>query len=228
MRRFHNRRQAGQMLARELAGYTDRDDVIVLGLPRGGVPVAYEVATALNAPLEVFVVRKLGAPQHEELAIGALASGGIRVIDPRMVAYLGISETQMASIVERESRELARREQLYRGARPFPDLRGKTVIIVDDGLATGASMRVAVEAVRAKQPSYVIAAAPAASDSACWMLRKAADGCECVAVPEPFYGVGMWYEDFSQTTDHEVIALLESAARREIPATRPALAHSGR
>lgn len=225
---FHNRREAGKMLARELVEYTDRDDVLVLGLPRGGVPVAYEVATALNAPLDVFVVRKLGAPQHEEFAIGALASGGIRVLDPRMVAYLGISERQIASIIEWETRELARREQLYRGTRPFPDLTGKTVIIVDDGLATGASMRVAVEALRAKHPECVIAAAPVASGSACSMLREAADGCECVATPEPFYGVGMWYEDFSQTTDREVIALLESAGRREIPATRPALAHSGR
>lgn len=216
------------MLARELVDYTDRDDVIVLGLPRGGVPVAYEVATALNAPLDVFVVRKLGAPQHEEFAIGALASGGIRVVDPRMVSRLGISESEMAIILEWETRELARREKLYRGTRPFPDLTGKTVIIVDDGLATGASMRVAVEALRAKHPAYVIAAAPVASGSACWMLRDAADGCECVATPEPFYGVGMWYEDFSQTSDGEVIALLESAARREIPATRPAFALSGR
>lgn len=228
MLRFLDRQHAGQMLARELVDYANRDDVIVLGLPRGGVPVADEVAAALGAPLDVFVVRKLGAPQHEELAIGALASDGIRVIDRRMVGHLGISESQIESIVERESRELVRREQLYRGNRPFPDLTGKVVIIVDDGLATGASMRVAVEALRAKHPVRVIAAAPVASRSACATLRKAADACVCAASPEPFFGVGMWYVDFSQTTDREVIALLESAARREKSAEHPAFAHNGR
>jgi len=208
---FRNRQHAGQLLARELVVYQHRDDVIVLGLPRGGVPVAYEVALALDVPLEVFVVRKLGAPEHEEFAIGAIASGGICIVDRRAVAELGISEGEIGGIVERETRELARRETLYRGTHPFPDLTGKIVILVDDGLATGASMRVAVEAIQAKNPARVIAASPVASRSACSMLRKAADACVCVADPEPFYGVGMWYEEFSQTTDDEVIALLESA-----------------
>jgi putative phosphoribosyl transferase len=228
MMRLQNRQHAGQLLAQELVDYTNRDDVIVLGLPRGGVPVAYEVAMALDAPLDVFVVRKLGAPQHEELAIGALASDGISVIDRQMVAHLGISESQIASIVERETHELVRREHLYRGSRTFPDLTGKVVIIVDDGLATGASMRVAVEALRAKHPARVIAAAPVASGQACATLRRAADDCVCAANPEPFFGVGMWYVDFSQTTDREVIALLENAARREIPVHQPAFAHHGR
>jgi predicted phosphoribosyltransferase len=224
LRLFRDRHHAGQSLARELVEYADRDDVVVLGLPRGGVPVAYEVAAALNVPLEPFVVRKIGAPQHEEFAIGAIASGGISIIDRRAVAELGISEGEIGGIVERESRELARRERLYRGTRPFPDLTGKTVILVDDGLATGASMRVAVEAIQAKNPARVVAAAPVASRSACSMLRKAADACVCVADPEPFYGVGMWYEDFSQTTDDEVIALLESAEQESL--SRPDAARS--
>lgn len=213
---FRDRQHAGQLLARELAVYAHRDDVVVLGLPRGGVPVAYEVAAALDVPLEVFVVRKIGAPQHEEFAIGAIASGGISIIDRRAVAELGISEGEIANVLERETRELVRRETLYRRTHQFPDLTGKTVIAVDDGLATGASMRVAVQALQAKNPARVIAASPAASRSACSMLRKAADECVCVADPEPFYGVGIWYEDFSQTTDREVIALLKRAARREI------------
>ena len=219
MKKFQDRHHAGVILARELADYAGRSDVIVLGLPRGGVPVAYEVATALAAPLDVLMVRKLGAPQNEELAIGALASDGMYVIDRRMVADLGISERQIASIIERETLELKRRDQLYRGTRPFPDLTGRVVIVVDDGLATGSTMRAAVEALRARHPARVIAAAPVASASACATLRQAADGCVCATSPEPFYGVGMWYEDFSQTTDHEVIVLLDRSARRDATVT---------
>ena len=219
MRRFRDRRSAGAILAQELAGYSHRSDVVVLGLPRGGVPVADEVATAIGAPLDVFVVRKLGAPYHEEFAIGALASDDICVLDRRAIAEMGINKTQLADVIAREGREIERRDLLYRGARPFADLAGRVVILVDDGLATGSTMRVAVEAVRAKQPARVIAAAPVASREACEMLRHSADACVCVMSPDPLYGVGMWYDDFSQTSDAEVIETLERAARRGTSAT---------
>lgn len=219
MRLFKNRHHAGRILARKLPDYAGGGDVIVLGLPRGGVPVAYEVATELQVPLDVFVVRKLGAPYQQEFAIGAIASGGICVLDREAIAQLGVTETQIASIIRREALELERRDKLYRAYRPFPDLTGQVVVIVDDGLATGASMRVAVEAVRARHPARVIAAAPVASGLACEVIREVADDCVCAASPEPFYGVGRWYDDFSQTTDHEVITLLDSVSRRKTLAT---------
>jgi predicted phosphoribosyltransferase len=219
MRRFRDRRSAGKALAQALAGYAHRSDVIVLGLPRGGVPVADEVAAAIEAPLDVFIVRKLGAPYQEELAIGALASDDIHVLDHRTIAELGITQAQVADIIERQSREIERRERLYRGTRPFPDLAGKVVILVDDGLATGATMRVAVEALKARLPAAVIAAAPVASRDACEILRQSADRCVCVTSPDPLYGVGMWYDDFVQTSDDEVIRTLAGAARRYAGAT---------
>jgi predicted phosphoribosyltransferase len=211
MKRFLDRRQAGRLLARELAGYAGRREVIVLALPRGGVPVGYEVATALGAPLDVFTVRKLGAPWNEEYAIGALASGGIRLVDRAATAALGVTANDLERLTARETVELERRERVYRGNRPFPDLEGRIVILVDDGLATGATMRAAIEAVDQRKPARVIAAAPVASREACSLIRETGARCECVATPEPFLGVGMWYEDFSQTTDAEVIALLERA-----------------
>lgn len=215
MRTFRNRRSAGSILAQDLAEYSFRSDVVVLGLPRGGVPVADEVAAAIGAPLDVFVVRKLGAPHHEEFAIGALASDDVCVLDQRAIAELGITKAQLEDVIEREGREIERRDVLYRGSRPFPELAGHVVILVDDGLATGSTMRAAVEALRSKRPAKVIAAAPVASRDACEMLRKSADACVCVMSPDPFYGVGMWYDDFSQTSDAEVIETLERAARRQ-------------
>lgn len=223
MKQFKDRRQAGAILGRALAEYAGRTDVVVLALPRGGVPVAYEIAAVLGVPLDVFLVRKLGAPWNEEFAIGALASDGISVIDRQMVAQLGISQSEIASIMERETLELERRDKLYRGDRPWPDVTGKVVILVDDGLATGATMRAGVEALRARHPAQIIATAPVASRQACEMLQKAADKCICLASPEPFFGVGRWYEDFSQTTDREVLRLLESADRWHLEETVPGM-----
>ena len=205
---FKDRREAGRILAERLRGHVPRSNVVVLALPRGGVPVAYEVAAALHAPLDVFVVRKLGAPGNEEYAIGAIASGDIGIVDAGAVAMLGLSQHDIDRIVEVERRELGRREQLYRRGRPFPDLVGKTVVLVDDGLATGATMRAAIEAIRSRGPGAVIAAVPVGSRDACAIVAAAADECVCVITPAPFHGVGMWYTDFSQTTDEEVLELL--------------------
>ncbi len=212
MKLFGDRRQAGRVLAQHLVEYRGRPDVIVLGLPRGGVPVAFEVATAIHAPLDVFMVRKIGAPWNEEFALGAIASGGLVYLDRDTVTRIGVEQAEIERIVEMESRELARREQLYRRARPFPDLTGLTVILVDDGLATGSSMLAAVHAVRTRTPREVVAATPVASTQACEMLWQVADRCICAATPEPFYGVGMWYDDFSETSDGEVVELLRRAS----------------
>lgn len=211
--KFSNRIEAGRFLASKLGGvYANRSDVIILALPRGGVPVAFEVARALRAPLDVFIVRKLGVPGQEEFGFGAIASGGVSVVNESLVRALRLSESLIERIAEREQRELERRERLYRGERPAHDLKGKTVIIVDDGLATGASMRAAIEAVKKQLPKKVIVAVPVASRQTCEELKHAADvWCVCAKTPEPFYGVGMWYEDFSQTTDEEVVNLLSQA-----------------
>ena len=216
-RGFRDRRDAGRRLAAELHSYAGRGDVVVLALPRGGVPVAYEVARALGAPLDVFVVRKLGVPGHEEFAMGAIASGGTRVLDDHTIRSLGIPREDVERVTREERRELQRRETLYRGSRPLPDLTGKTVIVVDDGLATGATMRAAVAALRQHAPSAVIAAAPVAAPATCAAVRWTANDCVCVLKPDPFYGVGLWYEDFEQTTDAEVQRLLDAArAPRDI------------
>lgn len=206
---FRDRRDAGRQLASRLVAFAHRDDTLVLGLPRGGVVVAGEVAQMLDAPLDVLVVRKLGAPHNEEFAIGAIASGGVVVVDTQAVRGLQVPPWELESLIARERRELQRRELLYRGARPFPSLTDRVVILVDDGLATGATMRAAVDAIRERRPARVIAAAPVGAHEACEMMALVADACVCVATPEPFAGVGVWYEDFSQTTDEEVIALLE-------------------
>jgi predicted phosphoribosyltransferase len=207
--RFRNRMDAGRQLAEQLSAYQERSDVVVLGLPRGGVPVAYEVARALRVPLDVFVVRKLGMPGHEEFAIGAIASGGVRVIDRDIVAAYDVTEEQLADVTSRELRELRRREQRYRGTRPLMPLRGKTVILVDDGLATGATMRAAVQALHKESPARLVVAVPVAAMDTCELLRSMADEVICLVTPEPFYAVGLWYHDFSQTTDTEVHDLLQ-------------------
>jgi putative phosphoribosyl transferase len=209
---FTNRTEAGRELAATLDAFRGRQDVIVLGLPRGGVPVAYEVAEALRAPLNVFTVRKLGAPANEEFAIGAIATGGVLAIDRDAMRVLGVSDAALGALIDRERRELVRRERLYRGDRAMPSLAGKTVIVVDDGLATGATMQVAIAALRTLKPRRIIAAAPVGSMEACAALRHVADACVCSREPEPFRGVGAWYEDFSQTSDAEVLDLLRRAA----------------
>lgn len=210
--RFYDRRQAGVLLAERLRGYEGRKDVAVLALPRGGVPVAYEVARALKLPLDVFTVRKLGAPGHEEFAIGSIASGGVIFIDEDIVKALGISKTALYEVVEREKLELARRELLYRGKRPQLDLHGKTVILVDDGLATGATMRAAITAVRKMGAGPTVVAVPVCAPSTCEELEREMEvWCVCVRAPEPFYAVGLWYKDFNQTTDEDVQYLLTRA-----------------
>jgi predicted phosphoribosyltransferase len=206
--RFRNRADAGRQLADKLAAYADRPDVLVLALPRGGVPVGYEVARALGAPLDVFLVRKLGVPGYEELAMGAVATGDVRVLNDEIVRGLGISGHQIDAVVERELPELGRRERLYRGGRPPPDVVGRTVILVDDGLATGATMRAAVEALRQQQPARIVVAVPTASPDTCEALKAEADDVVCAMTPEPFFAVGHWYDDFTQTTDEEVRELL--------------------
>jgi len=204
LQRFRNRTDAGRQLAEKLGAYANRSDVLVLGLPRGGVPVGFEVARALGAPLEVFLVRKLGVPGYEELAMGAVASGGGRVLNDEIVHGLGISEHEIDAAVARELPELARREQLFRGDRPPPDIEGRTVILVDDGLATGATMRAAVAALRRQRPAGIVVAVPTASPDTCEALKAEADDVICAMTPDPFFAVGHWYDDFTQTTDEEV------------------------
>ena len=209
---FKNRSEAGKELAKHLMDYTNRPDVLVLGLPRGGVPVAFEVAKALNAPLDVFLVRKLGVPGHEELALGAIASGGVRVLNHDLLRELSISENALDSLTSREQEELHRREQAFRGDRPMPDVSGRTVILVDDGLATGASMYAAVVALREHHPDKIIVAVPTASPETYAAFEGQVDSVICAHTPSPFLGVGMWYDDFSQTSDEEVRRLLQMAA----------------
>jgi predicted phosphoribosyltransferase len=210
--RFQDRQEAGRMLAEALRSYAGRDDLLVLALPRGGVPVGLEVARALGAPLDVMLVRKLGVPGHEELAMGAIASGGVRIVSEDVVRAFGIPDRVLASVAAVEEEELHRRERAYREDRPIPDMRGKTVILVDDGLATGATMRAAVATLRAMGASRVVAAAPVAPPETCLALREVVDQMICVLTPDPFLAVGAWYEDFSETSDETVRALLRRAA----------------
>ena len=212
---YQDRFDAGRRLASMLSVYARRPDVVVLALPRGGVPVGFEVATALAVPLDVFIVRKLGVPGHEELAMGAIASGGVRVLDPNVIQLADVSDVEVERITMIEQRELERRERQYRGDRPFPDLRGKVAILIDDGLATGSTMRAAVAALRQEGPTKVVVAVPVAAPDVCASFRTVADEIVCAATPSPFHAVGLWYEDFSQTTDDEVRDLLERAQRRQ-------------
>ncbi|HXE58079.1 MAG TPA: phosphoribosyltransferase [Gemmatimonadales bacterium] len=210
--RFADRTEAGRRLAAALARHAGRADVLVLALPRGGVPVGFEVAHALQAPLDVFLVRKLGVPGHEELAMGALASGGVRVLNRDVVDPLRIPPEAIDAVAEREARELARRDRAYRGDRPAPDVHGKVVILVDDGLATGSTMQAAARAIRQLDPAWLVVAVPVAAREACAVIGAEVDEVVCLRTPEPFHAVGLWYEDFSETDDDEVRRLLDRAA----------------
>ena len=209
---FTDRRHAGRALAQNLSEYAHRSDVVVLGLPRGGVPVAWEVARALDAPLNVFVVRKLGVPGQPELAMGAIATGDVTILSHDLIARLRIAPSEVDAAIAREREELARRERRFRRGRAPLALGGKTVLLVDDGLATGATMRAAVAAVRRLGPAAIVVAVPTAAPQACDDARAVADACVCVSTPPHFMAVGEWYADFSQTTDEEVEELLASAA----------------
>ena len=218
--RFADRREAGRELALRLTAYRGRPDAVVLALPRGGVPVAFEVAEALDVPLDVFVVRKLGMPGHQEFAIGAIAPGGCLVVNEDAIRSYGIPESLIAAIAGEELAELERREREYRGGKAAIDLRDRIVILVDDGLATGLSMRAAVQAVRAHMPARVVVAVPVGASSTCEEMSEIADETVCVRTPNPFTAVGLWYRDFSQTTDEEVCGLLDEHAQR-IRTARP-------
>jgi len=208
---YRDRKEAGQRLALRLAHYADRSDVLVLGLPRGGVVVAFEVARALRAPLDVFVVRKLGVPGQEELAMGAIASGGVQVLNPAVVELLGMPDSVIQQAIEEQREELERRERVYRGSAAPLEVAGRIAIVVDDGIATGSTMRAAVQALRKLGPARVVVAAPVAAPQACQQLASEADELVCDSMPDPFHSVGLWYDDFTQNTDEEVRYLLEQA-----------------
>jgi predicted phosphoribosyltransferase len=216
---FRDRADAGRALAEALWKFADRNDVVVLALPRGGVPVGFEVARALHTPLDVFLVRKLGVPGYEELAMGAIAAGGITVLNPDVIRALEVPRSAVEDVAVREREELERRARMYRRTRPPLNAQGKASILVDDGLATGSTMRAAVAALRRMAPSKIVVAVPIASPATCEEMRRIADECVCVETPHPFQSVGLWYDDFSQTTDEEVCALLDRAdARTSVPA----------
>jgi putative phosphoribosyl transferase len=212
---FKNRADAGRKVAARLTHYADRADVLVLALPRGGVPVAYEVAKKLKAPLDIFLVRKLGVPGYEELPMGAIASGGVRVINQDIVDYLRIPIGVIDAVAEHEQRELERRERAYRDHRPQPDISDHVVILIDDGLATGSTMRAAAASLRLQKPRRIVVAVPVSSPETCDEFRSEVDEIICAVTPQNFQGVGLWYEDFSQTSDEEVRELLKRAREQE-------------
>jgi putative phosphoribosyl transferase len=214
---FADRREAGRLLAQRLADYSGRDDVVVLALPRGGVPVGYEVARALGAPLDVFLVRKLELPSHEELAMGAIASGGVRVLNDEVIRFARVPPFEIDRVTRREEQELARRETFYRSDRRRIDVAGRIVILVDDGLATGSTMRAAVQALRAQHPARIVVAVPVGAAETCAALTAEADVVACARTPEPFAAVGRWYHDFSATTDAEVQQWLREGLERPAP-----------
>lgn len=220
IRRFRNRIDAGRMLASRLTAYAHRPDVLVLGLPRGGIPVAYEVARELGVPLDVFVVRKLGMPGHEEYAIGAIATGGVRIINEEAIRTFGVTDAEIEAVTAEELRELDRRERSYRDNRPPLTVAGKTIILVDDGLATGSTMRAAVEALRQEGPARIVVAVPTAAPETCDEMAGHVDEMICAMTPEPFYAVGLWYDDFGQTSDEEVHDLLALASEATNGGTR--------
>jgi len=210
MEKYADRYSAGRLLAKELSSYSNRSDVIILALPRGGVPVAFEVAKALAAPFDVFIVRKLGVPGHEELAMGALAMGDVTVFNQEVIRNLAVSQQAIDLVIHEEAQELRRRELAYRGKRPFPVLKGKTIILIDDGIATGATLRAAVKALKQLRPASIIVAAPVAETTICEKIAMLVDKLVCPLKPQDFYAVGQYYDDFSQTTDEEVYSLLKN------------------
>lgn len=219
--RYQDRQEAGQVLADLLAGYAGRPAVQVLALPRGGVPVAFEVATRLGAPLDIFLVRKLGVPGHPELAMGAIAENGARLLNPDIVGYLGISDTMIDQVADAEQQEMQRRERAYRDGRAAPDIGGKIVLLVDDGLATGATMKAAVQGLRQQQPARLVVAVPVGAPETCEELTHLADEVICALTPDDFQAVGLWYAQFNQTTDEEVVRLLGQARCQQPPVSIP-------
>ncbi len=210
---FSNRLEAGCLLAKRLTPYTRDPQVLVLGLPRGGVPVAYEIARTLQVPLDVCLVRKLGVPGHQELAMGAIAPGEVLILNQEVIDQLGITQQAILQVAAREQEELERRDRVFRGDRPLPDIQGKTVILVDDGIATGSTLRAAIATLEQQHPDQIIVAVPVASPDICAQLREVVDRIVCLLTPDPLYSIGLWYEDFSQTSDEEVRTLLAQAAR---------------
>jgi putative phosphoribosyl transferase len=221
---FKDRVDAGRLLATQLKEYANQPDLLVLGLPRGGVPVAFEVARALKAPLDVFLVRKLGVPGHEELAMGAIASGDVRILNDMVVKGLNIANEAINQVTERELNELQRRERQYQGDNPGPEVHNHTVILIDDGLATGTTMRAAAIALRQQQPARIIVAVPVAAPETCDEFRDLVDEVVCAVTPRELYAVGLWYEDFSQTSDDEVVELLERSRKEWLLPSRVSVA----
>jgi len=209
--KFSNRTEAGKMLAEKLTAYNNRKDVLVIALPRGGVPVGYEVAKALNAPLDVCIVRKLGVPSHKELAMGAIASGGVRILNYDVVGWLNISSGTIEEVATHELKELQRRDRVYRGDRPPPNVKDNTIILIDDGIATGSTMRAAITIFHQQKPGQIVVATPVAPLSVCKELQALVDEFVCILMPEPFYAIGLWYENFTQTTDAQVRQLLKKS-----------------